>query len=200
MILYGASGHGKVIIDILERMGITDIAVWDDADKEPIWQYPVTRPGAPADDRVVIGIGINATRRKVALRLGDGVHYATPVHPAAWVSPRAVVGEGTVVMAGAIVNPDARIGRHCIINTSASVDHDCIVGDYAHLSPNATLCGDVQVGEGSWVGAGATVIQGIHIGKWCMVGAGAVVIADVPDHATVVGNPARIIKTKQADE
>jgi acetyltransferase EpsM len=96
----------------------------------------------------------------------------------------------SVVQAGTV------IGRHCIINTSASIDHDCVIEDFVHISPNATLSGNVRVGEGTHIGAGATIIQGITVGKWCTVGAGAVVIRDVPDYATVVGVPARVIKVK----
>jgi acetyltransferase EpsM len=77
------------------------------------------------------------------------------------------------------------------------VDHDCVVGDYTHVSPNATLCGDVHLGEGTHFGAGATAIQGVRIGKWCTIGAGAVVISDIPDYATAVGCPARVIKINE---
>lgn len=198
MIVYGASGHGKVIIEILESVGTPQIEVWDDADKADIWEYPVLKPFSTATkDAVVISIGVNATRKKVAEKLAGKAIFGTAIHATARLSKRAVVNEGTVVMAGVTVNADTNIGKHCIINTSASIDHDCVIGDYAHISPNATLSGDVQVGEGTHVGAGASVIQGIKIGRWCTIGAGTVVIRDIPDYATAVGNPARIIKIKE---
>ena len=75
-----------------------------------------------------------------------------------------------------------------------------MIGDYAHVSPNATLSGDVHIGEGTHFGAGASAIQGIRIGKWCTIGAGTVVIRDIPDYATAVGNPARIIKYKEPQQ
>ena len=203
MILYGASGHGKVIIDILESMGEMNIEIWDDAEKDPIWDYPVIQPfphGYAVDDLLIISIGNNATRKKVAERLGDKVEFGMAVHAFVCTSERTIIDEGTVVMAGVIINPDVQIGKHCIINTSCSIDHDCVIADYAHISPNATLSGDVRVGEGTHIGAGATVIQGIRIGKWCTIGAGAVVIRDIPDYATAVGNPARIIKVKEPEQ
>ncbi|GAA4460783.1 acetyltransferase [Nemorincola caseinilytica] len=199
MIVYGASGHGKVIIEILESNGITDIEVWDDADKPPMWQYPVQKPfSTPGteDREAVISIGVNATRKKVAGLLEGKLRFVKAIHAHARVSRRATVGEGTVIMAGATINADTRIGKHCIVNTSASIDHDCVLGDYVHVSPNATLSGDVHIGEGTHFGGGAVAIQGIRIGKWCTIGAGAVVIRDIPDHATAVGNPARVIKIK----
>lgn len=200
MIVYGASGHGKVIIEILESMGVRDIEIWDDRELPPIWEYEVKKPLPPAScagQQAVISIGVNATRKKVADRLAPHLSFATAVHSRATISARATVGEGTVIMAGAVINADTRIGKHCIINTSASIDHDCLLGDYAHISPNATLSGDVHVGEGTHVGSGATTRQGIRIGKWCTIGAGAVVISDIPDYATAVGCPAKVIKIKE---
>ncbi len=199
MIIFGASGHGKVILEILESNNDTDIHVWDDAEKPPVWEYPVERPlpaGEPVPGKLVISIGVNATRKKVAERFKDSASFGTAIHADAYLSKRATVGEGTVVMAGVRVNADARIGKHCIVNTCASIDHECVLEDYVHISPNATLSGDVKVGEGTHIGAGATVIQCIKIGKWCTIGAGAVVINDIPDYATAVGCPAKVIKIK----
>lgn len=200
MIVFGASGHGKVIIEILESTGVSDIEVWDDAEKPSIWQYPVLKPfhaNADLSKLCIISIGVNATRKRVAARLAEQVSFGKAIHADACISPRATVDEGTVIMAGVTINADSTIGKHSIINTSAVVDHDCVVGDYTHISPNATLCGDVHLGEGTHFGAGATAIQGVRIGKWCTIGAGAVVISDIPDYATAVGCPARVIKINE---
>lgn len=200
MIVFGASGHGKVIIEILESMGESRIEVWDDAPKPPMWEYEVQLPaetGKAIADQMVISIGVNEIRKKVAERFAASVKFGVAVHTSAHVSKRAEVGEGTVIMANATVNADTKIGRHCIVNTCASIDHDCVLGDFSHVSPNATLSGDVHIGEGTHLGAGASVIQGVRIGKWCTIGAGTVVIKDIPDYATAVGNPARIIKVKE---
>ncbi len=94
-----------------------------------------------------------------------------------------------------MINVDTKIGKHCIINTAASIDHECVLEDFVHISPNATLSGGVYVGEGTHIGSGAVIVPNIKIGKWATIGAGAVIIRDVPDYATVVGNPGRIIKT-----
>lgn len=196
MVVYGASGHAKVVIELMEVNNIGYIVIWDDTDKPAIWQYNVKRPSLEdlaEDARMVIGIGNNSTRKTIAERYDGKARYAAVIHPGALISKRVQVGDGTVVMAGTVINTDTRIGQHCIINTSASIDHDCDLADYVHISPNATLCGNVSVGEGTHVGAGSVVIQGIRIGKWSTIGAGAVVIKDVPDYATVVGNPGRLI-------
>ena len=89
--------------------------------------------------------------------------YLTAIHPKSIVSNYAKIGEGSVVMAGAIINSDSVIGKHCIINTGAVIEHDCILEDFVHVSPNASLAGSVLVGEGTHIGIGAIVIQDVKI-------------------------------------
>lgn len=195
--LYGASGHGKVIAEILEQNGDTIQGVFDDnpaiaalLDYPSLGDFDAAKMGR--NTRMIISIGNNDTRRKVALRLN--VPFATAIHPSASISGRSTIGEGSVVMAGVSVNADVRVGEHVILNTNCSVDHDCELGSFVHVSPNVALAGNVKVGEGTHLGIGSCVIQGIIIGKWATIGAGTVVITDVPDNAVIVGNPGRIIK------
>lgn len=194
--LFGASGHAKVIMDIIESQGERVGCLYDDAPHcDDIHGCAVYR----ASDKEVVGpliisIGSNKVRRLISERYK--LRYATAIHPDATVSQSVAIAEGSVVMQGAIIQSDAHIGRHCIINTGASVDHECLIGDYVHISPHSTLCGNVQVGEGTWIGAGATVIPGVKIGKWCVIGAGSVVIHDIPDNTTAVGNPCKRILNK----
>ena len=186
MYLYGASGHAKVIIDLLEAEGIAIDALYDDhASATDLFGYPILRPER-VEGPLIVGIGDNAVRKRIAERLT--CTFGSAVHPSAVVSPRASIGEGTVVMQGAVIQSDARIGRHCIVNTGATVDHDCIVGDFAHISPNASLCGNVHVGEGTQIGAGSVVVPGIRIGRWSLVCAGSVVTRDLPDGCIAAGN------------
>ena len=196
MILYGASGHAKVIIDILEKSKekVTLLVDKDPGIKE-LMGYPVVHESEfhfDGTEELIISIGDNHIRKKLAEKLGCDFGWA--IHPTAILGDDVSIGKGTVVMAGTVINSSAVIGDHVIVNTCASIDHDCVVGDYAHVSPHATLCGTVNVGEGTQVGAGATVIPNINIGKWVVIGAGTVVIADVPDYAVVVGNPGKVIK------
>lgn len=195
MYLYGASGHGKVIAEILEDLQWPITAFVDDnCLLESLLDYTIL----PSSDLrlgadMVISIGNNEVRKRIVEKQ-SAFNFLTVISPKANISRRSSIGRGTVVMMGATVNSEVAIGEHCIINTNASIDHDCRIADYVHLSPNATLAGNVNVGEGTHIGIGAAVIQGVKIGQWCTIGAGAVVIKDVPDYAVVVGNPARIIK------
>lgn len=193
MYLYGASGHGKVIVEIAEELGYDIEGFLDNnSDIKSIFDYPVTDQ-IPLNGEVFLSMGNNATRKKIASSHVQFT-YPTLIHPTAIVSKRATVSSGTVIMAGVTINSEVQIGKQCIINTSATLDHECIIEDYAHISPNVSLAGNVTVGEGAHIGIGASVIQGIKIGKWSTIGAGAVVIRDVPDYAVVVGNPGKVIK------
>jgi sugar O-acyltransferase (sialic acid O-acetyltransferase NeuD family) len=192
IVLIGASGHCKVIIEIIEQTQGTIKAIYDAGlSASSLLGYPV-QAGDPVEDNTIIAIGSNAKRKQIADSLP--VRFATAVHPRANISTRCSIGAGSVVMAGATINSETVIGTHCIINTNASVDHDCIISDFAHISPNASLAGNVTVGEGAQVGIGSTVIQGVKIGKWAIIGAGSVVTRDVPDFAVVVGVPGAVIK------
>lgn len=188
--LFGASGHAKVIMDIVHAQGDEVGMLFDDAPHcADIHGAPVLNTAeSSVCGPMLISIGSNRIRKIISERFP--IEYAKAIHPKALVSPSAEIGAGSVVMQGAIIQADANIGRHCIVNSGASIDHECQIGNFVHISPHATLCGNVHVGEGSWIGAGATIIPGIHIGEWATIGAGATVIRDVPSGATVAGTPA----------
>lgn len=192
--LYGASGHGKVIKDIIEAQGgCVEGFVDDNPELSTFCDKPVMHK-ADGLSPMIVSIGDNMTRKKIVERLS--CKFGVAIHSSAIVSPSAKIGVGTVVMPGAIINADAVIGKHCIVNTGASVDHECVIGDYCHIAPHATLCGQVHVGEGSMVGVGAAVIPCKEIGDWCAIGAGAVVVDNVPDNKTVMGVPAKALINK----
>lgn len=199
VIIIGAGGHGKVIADIVRSCGDSVLGFLDDSpdSHEAVCGIPVLGKSEDyvnyPDTRFVIAIGNGSVRRKVAERLSDAKWY-TAIHSGATVSPMGtVIGEGTVIMAGAVVNPCARIGKHCIINTKASVDHDNRIGDYTHISVGAALAGTVTVGDTVWVGAGAVISNNLSICDNCMIGAGAVVVRSIEETGTYVGVPARKI-------
>jgi len=196
MYLYGASGHAKVIIEILELCDIKVAGLFDDNPKvRKLLNYYVktfSNEEVLKNEEFIISVGDNTIRKNISKRLN--YKFGIAIHPNSTISKSVKIKSGTVIMGNSIINADSKIGRHAIINTSASIDHDCIIEDFVHISPNSTLCGNVTVGEGTQIGAGATIIPGVKIGSWSLIGAGAVIIRDVPDHAVVVGNPGKIIK------
>jgi acetyltransferase EpsM len=195
--LWGASGHGMVIAEIIESAGdlVQGFVDADTSIKEMLGytvQHRLEEMQYDTKDQWIISVGKNATRKKLAE--ANLLNYGKAIHPSAILSSRCSISEGTVIMAGVTINSKAQIGKHVILNTGCSVDHECVLEDYVHLSPHAVLPGNVIVGEGTHIGTGALVIPGIKIGKWCIIGAGTVIIKDVPDGATVVGVPGRIVK------
>lgn len=196
MILYGASGHAKVIIDTLELLGKRpDFIVDDNESVNTLLGYEVRRNSGHYDEAIV-SIGDGRIRKRIVERL-DVRQWATAIHPQSVVSSHATVGAGTVVMAGAVVNSGASIGKHCIINTGATIDHDVTLGDYVHIAPGVHVSGGVTIGEGTWIGVGTCVKQGVQIGEWTTVGAGSVVVRDIPGHVTAFGCPCRVKETNQ---
>lgn len=196
IVLLGAGGHASVLLALLRALGKEIIGVCD-----PLLEQ---RSLSEWDDLLILGgdnalsdfdtsaielvngvgqvVGSKARMQLHMAMKARGFRFATLVHPAAWVSTNALLGEGAQIMAGAIIQPHSKIGEGTIINTRAGVDHDCIVGEHAHVAPGATLCGTVHVGAGAFIGAGATVIQGISIGKNALIGAGHVVRKNVADN------------------
>ena len=202
--LFGASGHGKVIKEILNANGVEVEAFIDDnlqvnecAGCMVLHEYTGLSP-------IIVSIGVNRIRKIVVEKLianakanNDPLEFKTAIHPSAVVSPSAKIGEGTVVMAGAVINADAVIGKHCIINTGATVDHECVIGDYCHIAPGVNISGATRISEGTWVGVGTSVIQCLNIGQNCMIGAGSVVVKDIPDNVVAYGNPCKVIREMQ---
>jgi len=196
MNIYGASGHGKVIIDIIKSVNGNITSVYDDNENiSEVYGYSVLHDlkDVMLQRGTILAIGDNEIRRKVANSFKGKFNEAI-IHSSAVVSDSTRLDLGTVIMANSSINADVNIGRHCIINTGAVVEHDCKLADYVHISPNSALAGNVEVGEGTHIGIGAVVIPGVKIGAWVKIGAGTVIINDIPDFAVVVGNPGKIIK------
>jgi sugar O-acyltransferase (sialic acid O-acetyltransferase NeuD family) len=202
--VFGASGHAKVVTDIVEKQGLYEIAFLVDDDLSlkctVFFGYPVIGGKdallalADSPQKAIVAIGSNSARCMVSSWLTENnFEKVSAIHPSAQLSRGVLFGAGAVVMTGVCVNADTVIGEDVIINTCASVDHDCVIGDGVHLAPRSTLCGTVSVGEQSFVCAGATIIPNLTIGHNAVVGAGATVIKDVPDGMTVVGSPAKVL-------
>jgi len=197
VMVIGAGGHAKVVIDCLEQENKYQIENIID-DMPPVNfmdQYKIDKREQNNDYisvNAIIAIGNPIHRKNIANQLKS--NFVMTIHPNAVVSKHAKIGEGCQIFATAVINAAATIGKHCIINTGAIIEHDCVLEDYVHIAPNATLSGGVQVGESSHIGIGASVLQNITIGKNVTIGAGAVVTKDIPDNCTAVGIPAKPIK------
>jgi UDP-perosamine 4-acetyltransferase len=206
IVLVGAGGHGRVVLDILRTAGIHSPIGFIDADPElggkSVGGLPVLgqinllpKLRSQKVKCAIISIGDNHARRSYAKKLLDyGFDLVNVIHPGSRISSTARLGRNIVVAAGAVISTDAVIGDSVIVNTSAVVDHECQIGEAVHICPGAILAGRIRVGDETFLGLGCNIIQCLNIGAGATVGAGAVVIRDVPDGATVVGVPAKVIR------
>lgn len=200
IILLGASGHAKVIIDMLHKTETDRKIVLLDDNEEVQGQYilghkvvgRITDCMKYRDNQFVIAIGNNHIRKMLAEKYD--LDYISVIHPSAVIAEDVIIGRGTVVMAGAIVNSGTTIGEHCIINTAATVDHDGRLADYVHLSPGTHLGGTVTIGEESWLGVGSCCKNNICIGEKVVVGVGGAVVQDILETGTYVGVPVKKMK------
>ncbi len=140
--------------------------------------------------------GLGTTKRYLFTDQAEahGFRFATVVHPAAHVSSKTRLGEGTVVAPGAVVGSHSTLGRHVLVNKGGLVGHHTQLGDFASVHTGAAIAGSCRVGTRTFVGMGARVLDHRSVGSRAVVGAGAVVTKDVPDEALVVGVPARIVE------
>lgn len=201
--IIGAGGHARVVVEALSTRRV----IGHVAPANARIAATVLGPRLGGDEAIdalaaaghefAVGVGFvdheGAKRRARLLETLGGVALVAVVHPSSSVSVSAVVEPGAFVAAGAVVGVGARIGRSAIVNSGAVVDHDCRLAANVHVASGATLAGGVTVGQHSLVGAGAVVRQDITIGSGVVIGAGAVVIDNVPDGATAVGVPARLL-------
>lgn len=199
LVIVGASGHGKVVADIADKMNIyEEICYLDDRLIGKIVGKKMVIAGVDYaiehKDEVdaFIAIGNASIRQKIFLRYREnGVSMPTLIHPNAVIAEDVEIGAGTVVMAGAVINSGSKIGQGVIVNTCASVDHDNVIGDFVHISVGAHLAGTVSIGNCTWVGIGAVISNNVNIIENVIIGAGAAVVREITEEGTYVGVPAR---------
>lgn len=208
IIIIGASGHAKVIIDIIEQWNTYTIIGLIDTYKdinERIFGYKILGTEndiiALSDEHNfsagIIAIGDNAIRKTIyetIIKQFQKFEFINAIHTSAILGKNVKIGIGNAIMPGVIINSDSKIGDFCILNTNSSLDHDGVMEDFSSLAPNATLGGNVTVCSGASVSLGADIIQNLKIGENAIVGAGAVVIRDVPENHIVAGVPAKTIR------
>lgn len=201
VVIIGAGGHAKVVLDILRASGQEIAGFYDDHPEAKLEDLPLLgkiKEISYSEHQHIIAIGNNNVRETIATQLSQmSCKIGSAIHPSAVIGSHVTIGDGTVVMANSVINHSAVIGDHCIINTAATVDHDCKISDFVHLSPGVHLAGNVSVRSNAHIGIGSSVIQSVKVGVGAVIGAGAAVIHDIPDHTVAVGCPAKVIKSNK---
>ena len=195
--LLGAGGHASVVVDVAMRLGVLDITVWSESEPRT-GRFPAMicwrsldqlSPSTP----VILAIGDIAKRAELRRRF--------PNAPDPLIDPSVIVGSGvriaagTVIMPRCVINANASIEEDVILNTGCIIEHDCVVGRNTHIAPSVSLGGTVRIGSDALVGTGAIVLPNVSVGSRATVGAGAVVREHVNEGKTVVGVPAREVKS-----
>lgn len=202
IVLIGAGGHAKTIVDTIERLGTYKIVgfISDGKVGEEVYRdYKIIGCDADAEKlytngirHAFLSIGFmgNSKLRNCLYEQYKSVGFSFPVFvdPSAIVASDVIIGEGSYIGKNTVINADARIGEQCIINTSAIIEHECEIGSFSHVAVGATVCGQTVIEDNVLIGANATVIQGLRIGEESIVGAGALVRHNVLKKSKIVGN------------
>jgi len=209
ILIIGAGGHARSVMDIILRNGeyrilgctdkhygerssvefMEDIAIIGSDDMLGFFYEKGTK-------KAFVALGNNDLRERIYNKAkAIGFEMISIISRDAVISPRAHIGEGVCVMAGAVVNVNATIGNNSIINTNCCIDHDCTIGTNCHIAPGVSLSGCVNVGDNVQIGTGASVIDNITIGKASYIGAGSAVVNDIPENVLAYGVPARKVRS-----
>jgi sugar O-acyltransferase (sialic acid O-acetyltransferase NeuD family) len=210
VVIVGAGGHGKVVLDILQYDRRINLAGFIDDNRHSHGKFiddiPIIGDTAGLEKMValrhiegaIIAVGDNQVRARIYARLKDtGIKIINAIHPGAILAKDVKFGEGVVIASGAKINTGTKIGNNVIINTGVIIDHDNIIEDHVHISPGVKLSGNVTIKKYTHVGLGVTVVSKITINENVTVGGGAIVLKDIPAYTTAVGRPAKVIKYKE---
>ncbi|GAA3641470.1 acetyltransferase [Flavivirga jejuensis] len=214
IVIIGASGHAKVIIDIIEKRNEYQIIGLIDSYKKPsqkIMGYPILGKESLIPELMekqniiggIIAIGDNWSRNKVRdviEKIAPKFKFLPAIHPNAILCNNLKIESGVVIMAGVIVNAASTIKEFCILNTNSSLGHDSVMDHFSSLAPNSTIGGHVNIGAFSAISIGATVIQNVTIGMHTIIGAGSLVLKNIGNNILAYGVPTKKIKDREIGE
>ena len=210
--IIGAGGFGREVLMLIEQINQVNkqfefIGFFDDNLKKGaiINNYPVLGKiedinSINYDLGVVFAIGSPLIKKQIYLQINNQhIFYPILIHPNVQIGNFVSIGEGSIITAGVIITSNISIGKHVILNLQSTVGHDAKIGDFCSFMPSVNISGEVIIKDLVYIGTGAIIINQKNIGTSAIIGAGAVIIKDVPDGATVVGNPGKVIKIKPVD-
>lgn len=209
-IIVGAGTYGQVYAEYLKEK--YQIIGFIDDDKSlhntKVLDIPVLGnfdfliEGVAKDVNVFIPIGNNKIRTtllKKAIEKG----FKTPsfIHPHTHIHSTVKIGKCVYILPGTSIMPFSEIEDFVLISMGVNIAHHTIIEEGCFFSQGSNIGASIKFKENVFCGIGSTVMTGVNtVGKGSLIGAGAVIIKDVPDGATVVGNPGKIIKIKDISD
>lgn len=211
MLIIGAKGFAKEVLEVCRQNNeLGSLCFYDDVNKEftskLFGQFAVLKNIEEArnyfktvDSRFTIGIGKPLLRKMLCEKFEKhgGKLTSTISRKADIGSYDIEIGDGANILDGVKISNSVKIGIAPIIYYNSIIAHDCLIGDYVEISPGATLLGRAEVGNNVQVGAGSIILPDLKVGSNTIIGAGSVVTKSIPDNCTVVGVPAKIIKSSK---
>lgn len=214
IVIFGASGHGNVVLDCIEKEGKYNVVGFIDSFKKKgseqngyeilgsVYDLPYLKDKYNLFGGIV-AIGDNWIRQNIVNKVKGIIpdfNFITAIHPSVVIGRNVKIGNGVAIMAGVIINANSKIYDHCILNTYSSLDHDGVMQESSSLAPRVCVGGNLFLDRFSSIGLGSHVIENISIGRHSVIGAGSLVIKNIDSFVVAYGSPARMIRKRKAGD
>lgn len=197
VVIIGAGGHARTLINILELRGYKVNGIYDDNFKEDyrgeiIEGYSLLGglDAMNGSEKVIIAKGNCQDLEKLSLQFDSQLLSDNLIHPSALVETEHI-GSANQLSAMSYVSKSASIGSSNLIYSHTSIEHEVELGNFNVVTVNVSLCGRAKIGNGCFFGAGSVVLPNLTICDRVILGAGAVVTQDINNPGTYVGIPAK---------
>ena len=196
IVLFGAGGHAKSCIDVIEQEKKFKIIYLVDNLKKKINNYNILsekkfEKNTNKKLNLFIAIGqikSSLIRKKIYLKLlKKKFTFPKIISPRAYVSKKSQILEGTIIMHDCLVNSGSKIGKFCIINSKSLIEHDVKISNFCHISTKVVVNGNCNIGEGTFIGSGSILHNNVKIGKNCIIAAGSIIKKNIKDNKIIYG-------------
>ncbi len=200
VIIIGAGGHAAEIDEYIRYSqkvtGNQNYKIVGFLDDNPAsyarYKFEAPHIGGVRDHKVIKGgyyimgiANINYRRIFVERFKAEESDFISFIHCNAYISPSAIIGEGTIIGPNANIGPNVRIGKFNLINSRCSLGHDTSMGSFNVISPNVCFSGFTEIGDENFFGINSTTLPSIRIGNRNKIAAGMVVDMNIENDSVV---------------